>query len=145
MENTIRETLKGLEIALGARKDKVVDIENKDNSELIEAKKAELQKEMDDKLNAFIADIDKEKETALAKLNRDIETIDELIGEYTAELEKIETEKAEAEKVEAECSEDKVVEETTEATETEGTEEQATIDLTATVVTTEPVINPFRP
>ena len=142
MENTIRETLKGLEIALGARKDKVVAIENKDDSELIEAKKAELQKEMDDKLNAFIADIDKEKENALAKLNRDIETIDELIGEYTAELEKIE-----AEKVADEETKDETIEEGTEGETNVDLAGEETIvdDMAEGQVEVKPFGNPFRP
>ena len=97
MKNTIVETLKGLEIALEERSKKVEELNAKDDTTLVEEKRAELQKEMDEKLNAFIAEIETEKENAVAKLNRDIDTINELKGEYEAKLAEIEKEEAEAE------------------------------------------------
>ena len=101
MKNMIAETLKGLELALAERVQKAEEIGAKDNAELVEEKRAELQKEMDEKLNAFVAEIETEKENSLAKINRDIETINELKDEYAGKLAEIEAEEAKAE-VEAE-------------------------------------------
>ena len=138
MENTIRETLKGLELALGARNDKIAEINGKDDTALIEDKKAELQKEFDEKLKAFVDGINEEKEKALAKLNRDVETINELIGEYNDKLVEIEAHK----------------EEVVETTETDGGEEvelkqdEIAVDETEKVeenVVFGQVVNPFRP
>lgn len=86
MDITIRETLKGLELALEARNGKIAEVEAKDDTVLIEEKKAELQKEFDEKLKAFVDGINEEKEKALGKLQRDVETINELIGEYNEKL-----------------------------------------------------------
>ena len=108
MKNTIVETLKGLELALDWRAKKVEELNTKDETTFVEEKRAELQKEMDEKLNAFIEEIRTEKENVIAKLNKDIEIINELKGEYEAQLAGIE---AEEQKVaEEEVSE--VVEET---------------------------------
>lgn len=131
MENMIRETLKGLEIALEERVKKGQELKEKDDTVLVEEKRAELQKEMDDKLNAFISEIETEKGNAIAKIERDVETINELVEEYNAKLAEIEAEKVavdEIEKTET-VSEDGQVEET-----------QETIPEVA-----EEVVNPFRP
>lgn len=131
MENMIRETLKGLEIALEERVKKGQELKEKDDTVLVEEKRAELQKEMDEKLNAFILEIETEKEKAIAKIERDVETINELVEEYNAKLAEIEAEKVavdEIEKTET-VSEDGQVEETKE-----------TIPEVV-----EEVVNPFRP
>lgn len=140
MENTIRETLKGLGLALDARKEKVTAIETKDDTEIIEAKRAELQKEMDEKLNAFIADIDNEKKTALDKLNRDIDTINELIGEYEDQLKTLEETKEEvAEDIDGE-TETAGGEEVEQESVVEGKEVEQ-----QTTIFGQPVPNAFRP
>lgn len=134
MENTIRETLKGLELALEARNGKIAEVETKDDTALIEDKKAELQKEFDEKLKAFVDGINEEKEKVLGKLHRDVETINELIGEYNGKLAEIIAENAQ-----------EVVEETTE---TDGGEVAETLVLgqeEVAPVETETVVNPFRP
>lgn len=134
MENTIRETLKGLELALEARNGKIAEVETKDDTALIEDKKAELQKEFDEKLKAFVDGINEEKEKVLGKLHRDVETINELIGEYNGKLAEIIAENAQ-----------EVVEETTE---TDGGEVAETLVLEKeeiAPVETETVVNPFRP
>lgn len=140
MKNTIVETLKGLELALEERAKKVEELNAKDDTTLVEEKRAELQKEMDEKLNAFIAEIETEKETVVAKLNRDIDTINELKGEYEAKLAEIEKEEAEAEVAEVveETDGEEVVAEETEEVKDETPE---TLPLFEN-----PVVNhPFRP
>ena len=142
MENTIRETLKGLEIALEERTQKATELSEKDNAVLVEEKRAELQKDMDEKLNAFIAEIESEKENAIAKINRDIETINELKAEYEAKLAEIE-----AEKVEEEAVAEEVVEEENEVTEESVAEEEAPVsEPQQTLLFENPIVNhPFRP
>lgn len=143
MKNTIVETLKGLELALAERVQKAEELGAKDNSVLVEEKRAELQKEMDEKLDAFIAEIESEKENALAKINRDIETINELKDEYAGKLAEIEKEEAEAVVEEAENEKEEVVDGDAVVEETETVAEE-TPDVLP--VFANPVVNhPFRP
>lgn len=101
METTIRETLKGLEIALEERKKKEQEIGEKDDSALIEEKRAELQKEMEDKLDAFTKEIEVAKDIEKSKLADEIETIEKLIGEFSAKLSEIEQPQDEQDKEES--------------------------------------------
>lgn len=102
MKETILEMLKGLGEAKEAREKKLADLANCDDTAIIEEKKAELQKEMDEKLAEFVNGINGEREKSKAKLNRDLETIDELIAENNDKLaEIVEAEKVEAENVES--------------------------------------------
>ena len=131
MKETILEMLKGLGEAKEAREKKLADLANCDDTAIIEEKKAELQKEMDEKLAEFVNGINDEREKSKAKLNRDLETIDELISENNDKLVEIE----EAEKAEAEN-------ETEETVDSECVESvQETIPEVANVG----VVNPFRP
>ena len=144
MKNTILETLKGLELALDWRAKKVEELNTKDETTFVEEKRAELQKEMDEKLNAFIEEIKTEKENAIAKLNKDIEIINELKGEYEAQLAGIEAEEqkveeAEVAEVEEAVAEEPVAEEVKEENVQEETPE--TLPLFEN-----PIVNhPFRP
>lgn len=143
MKNTIVETLKGLELALEERAKKVEELNAKDDTTLVEDKRAELQKEMDEKLNAFVAEIESEKEGAIAKLNRDIETINELKGEYEAKLAEIEKEEADAVVEDVENEKEEVVDDDAVAEEAETVAEE-TPDVLP--VFANPVVNhPFRP
>ena len=143
MKNTIVETLKGLELALEERAKKVEELNAKDDTTLVEEKRAELQKEMDEKLNAFVAEIESEKEGAIAKLNRDIDTINELKGEYEAKLAEIEKEEADAVVEDVENEKEEVVDDDAVAEEAETVAEE-TPDVLP--VFANPVVNhPFRP
>ena len=145
MENTIRETLKGLELALDERTQKADELSAKDSTVLVEEKRAELEKELEEKLNAFIAEIDAEKESTLAKLNRDIETIKELKAEYEAKLAEIEAEKAE-EVVEAEENAEAEIVEEVVAEEAVVEEEPVKEEVQQSVLFGNPIVNhPFRP
>lgn len=86
MENTIRETLKGLEIALEERKQKEQEIKAKDNESLVEEKRIELQKEMDEKLNAYKDQIEEEKKSEVEKVSDEIAFIEKLIAEFEEKL-----------------------------------------------------------
>ena len=114
MENTIRETLKGLEIALEERKQKEQEIKAKDNESLVEEKRIELQKEMDEKLNAYKDQIEEEKKSEVEKVSEEIAFIEKLIAEFE---EKLPLEKEEVvEEQEIVTSEDpKILEQTTAA------------------------------
>ena len=104
----ILDMLKGLGEAKEAREAKLADLANCDDTAIIEEKKAELQKELDEKLAEFVAGINDEREKAIAKLNRDVETIDELIAENNGKLAEIEEAEKEAETegmVDGECAE----------------------------------------
>lgn len=131
MENMIRETLKGLDIALDERVKKVEELGTKDDSVLVEEKKQELQKELEEKLSAFVEKIEQEKQTAIDKLNRDIETIKELKEEYEGKLLELEETKVE-----------ETVDETVDGTE-EVSEESK--DEGEIPVLNNEVVNPFRP
>lgn len=131
MENMIRETLKGLDIALDERVKKVEELGTKDDSVLVEEKKQELQKELEEKLSAFVEKIEQEKQSAIDKLNRDIETIKELKEEYEGKLLELEETKVE-----------ETVDETVDGTEEVSGESK---DEGEIPVSNNEVVNPFRP
>lgn len=138
MKNEILEVLNGLNHKKLERENKLAALANADDSEVIEAKKAELQKEMDEKLSAFVDNIVAERDKETAKITRDLETINELIGEYNNDL-------IEAEKAEAEQSEESVSSED-DHEDTEPTEESESVQLEVPVEEANySSLNPFRP
>ena len=86
MENTLRETLKGLNMALEQRTNKVNEIQNSNDDELVAQKRAELQDELEKQVANYALELNSNRMKAIDKLNRDIETIEELIIEYSDKL-----------------------------------------------------------
>lgn len=86
MKEEIDEVLNVLNKAKEKRQNRLNDLANCDDTAVLEEKRKELEKELEEKLKQFKDNISAEREKEFDKLNRDIETIDEIIGEYEDEL-----------------------------------------------------------
>lgn len=82
----IQETIIALESAKEKRKHSLEEIKNKSFAELIEEKKSDLQKEMEEKLVAYESILEDDRAKAINKLELDIATIEELICEFNEKI-----------------------------------------------------------
>lgn len=97
----IQETIIALESAKEKRKHSLEEIKNKSFAEMIEEKKSELQKEMEEKLVAYESILEDDRAKAINKLELDIATIEELICEFNEKI-KEEMESDEIKEIEVE-------------------------------------------
>lgn len=97
----IQETIIALESAKEKREHSLEEIKNKSFAELIEEKKSELQKEMEEKLVAYESILEDDRAKAINKLELDIATIEELICEFNEKI-KEETESDEIKETDVE-------------------------------------------